>query len=139
MGTIRYSKIAPAFPPPKRTPRIRMASPNGAPFFCNRREETKHHGHGNSDLLRQVEPFHCRDKFTDRCCCHNKISHDYTGRKPQQDTNDGYCDIVCYTCQAGTDQTFPGTSCPQKSGYREQRLSISWPLTKAAEGWPPVR
>ena len=27
MGTIRYSKIVPALPPPKRTPRIRMASP----------------------------------------------------------------------------------------------------------------
>ena len=27
MGTIQYSKIAPTFPPPKRTPRIRMASP----------------------------------------------------------------------------------------------------------------
>ena len=27
MGTMRYSRIEPAFPPPKRTPRIRMASP----------------------------------------------------------------------------------------------------------------
>ena len=40
--------------------------PNGAPFFCNRREKAEHDRHGDCDLLRQVKPLHSGHEFAGR-------------------------------------------------------------------------
>ena len=45
-----------------------------------RGEETKHHGHRDHDLLRNIHPLHSCDKFTDCCSAYQIISHDKPGK-----------------------------------------------------------
>ena len=75
--------------------------PNGAPFFCNRREKAEHDRHGDCDLLRQVKPLHSGHEFADGCGRDYEVPHDNSRRKPEEQPHNGNRDKICNPGQIG--------------------------------------
>ena len=101
MGTMRYSRIEPAFPPPKRTPRIRMASPMALHSSATVGKNAEHDRHGDCDLLRQVKPLHSGHEFADGCGRDYEVPHDNSRRKPEEQPHNGNRDKICNPGQIG--------------------------------------
>ena len=77
------------------------------------------------DLLRQVEPFHRRNKFADRGCRYHEISHDHAGGEPQQNANNGYCNVVCYAGQSGQAEHFQAQTASKNQDIENSAFPFS--------------